>query len=609
MPFLIAPLVIGALGAELAGTAIIGSLTVGGLVSGALSTGLMFGLSQLLNQQPKGAQQRSQVTAKDANPRRLRGYGYMKLGGPVFFLKAVNGAYLYTGIIHCEGEIDGYEQWWADDIQIAIPGPMGGTNATAPWTNHLHVYSTLGTPNQAASAVLTGNFPGIWTEDHRGAGLAYSVMVCVLPAKASKTFQKVFPSGGAPTLRVVARLSKVHDPYNAVPSNWNNPATWYWSRNPALCIMDFLTIERTDAVSGRKWSFLPKSRINLASFGQFRNLCNEGVPITTGGNEERYNLNGIYDLSEEPRDVLRRMLSTCDAELVPFPDGSVGIKGGKWEEPTVTLIDEHIQSFRYEQGNDKLSAFNRLKWTFTDPLNDYQQIEGDPWDDNEAQIEAGEILNGNLDLPMVQSHSQGRRLAKIYTAKMNPQHKLTNVVCKMPALALVGERVVRVRLSYLDLDEVFIITRFEPSLDLMTATVDLSSIDPSAYAWSPVSEEGQRPAIASSTAPTTTPPVATGVVLSIVSTEIATGVFANAIRAAANPPTVDDFSQYWTLRGRFRVPGGSEWSDMVSDNGSASAVISTQPLTVGETYEVQVSYGGLNQEGTWVNGGTIVATA
>jgi hypothetical protein len=611
-PLIVAALVAAAPALGTTGIAIGGTFISAASVLGtAIFSGITFGLQQLLNTSPKGSQQRSQVTAKDANPRRIRGYGRMKLGGPTFFLEAINGAYLYTGIIHGEGLFDAYEEWWLDDVQAGIPGPYGGTNTTAPWTNHVHVYSYPGSDDQGASLELLGNFPGLWTEEHRLAGLAYSVMVCVLPAKAYKNFQKVFPNG-APSLRVVARLSRVYDPRNET-ADWNDETTYVWTRNASLNILDFLTYQRVDAVNNRVWQFLPKSRINIQSFIDFATLCDEIVPNVDPDvlATERYALDGIYDLSEEPRDVLRRMLATCDAELVPFPDGTVGIKGGKWEEPTVTLTDADITSFRYEQGNDKLSAFNRLKWTFTDPLNDFQQVDGDPWDDEEAQIEAGEILNGNLDLPMVQSHAQGRRLAKIYTGKMNPRHKLNNVVCKKRALDLARERVVRVVLMVDGepfLNEVFFITRFAPAGDLWGATLDLSSIDPSAYEWDAATEEGQRPPVSTSTGTITPPPEPSGVVLSIVSAEVQPGFYATAIRASADP-VADEFAIYWDLRGQYRLPGvGAEWIPMVSDNGSVTAVVSQGALIVGETYEVQVAYGGLNQQSSWVSAGTIEVT-
>ena len=57
------------------------------------------------------------------------------------------------------------------------------------------------------------------------------------------------------------------------------------------------------------------------------------------------------------------MLATCDAEFVTFPDGTVGIWGGRWQEPTMTLTDRDLVVAEYVQGNDKLAAFNRPTWT------------------------------------------------------------------------------------------------------------------------------------------------------------------------------------------------------------------------------------------------------
>ncbi len=484
----------------------------------------------------------------------------------------------------------------ANDTLTAIQlGSLGGVNPTLPWGGNVIVESHLGTADQAASPILTGTFPW-WTAQHQLKGLAHSVVEYVLPPKAATNFQKVFPNG-KPDLRVVVRGSATYDPRNG---------TTYWSRNAANCILDFLTHARTDATTGRVWQLVPLSRIHQASFADFANLCDEDVPLAAEGSEKRYALDGTYRLDEEPREVLRRMLATCDAELVAFPDGTVGIRGGWFEEPRITLTDRDLIGAEYAQGNDKMAAFNRLTWTFTDELNDFQVVQGDPWDDAEAQA-SGELLTKSVDLSMVHSHSQRRRLAKITTAKGNPRHKFTGVSAKLPALALLGERVVRVISDAFGINAVFTIDRFEAAGDLSGATLDLSSIDASAYAWDPASEEGQRPAVPVNATVVATVPTPQSVTLDPVLQAVSGETSVVRARAAAAASPGDQFQSYWTLAGRYRLAGSTDdWTPATADGDTA---VLTGILSDGQTYKVQVQYVGLGQESAWVVAGLIQAQA
>lgn len=594
MPVLIAAAASSALFTSVgvaAATPIIGTLTAGGLLTSILSTGLSMGLSAILRPAQKKSVRQEQVTIRDSNPRRLAGYGRMKMGGASFSLDA-NGWYVVIGQVHCEGPIDAYEEWWVNDTKAALAAEtLGGLVGVAPWIATVGVESHLGAADQAASGLLLGYAPG-WTPAHQLKGLAYTVQTAVLPPKPEKYFQLTFPNGN-PTIRVVARLRRVLDTRSGLV---------VWSQNPALCIRDFLIRERVDQVTGKTWRYLSSTRIDEASFSAFANLCDEPVPLAAAGKTEpRYRLNGLYGLDEEPREVLQRMLATCDAEIVALPSGKVGIRGGQWEEPVVTLTEDMLLDFEYRRGDDKLAAFNSLKWTFTDPFNDYQTVEGDPWDDVDDQDEREEVLTESIELLMVHSHSQGRRLCKARMARANPRHRLVGCKVKLPALALFGERVVRVVLPSIGLDAVFAIERLEPSGDFMSVSLDLASLRSDMYTWNAQAEEGTPPARLA-------PPGQVGpqspqdVRLELVRIALAPTVYQVQIRASANPETGA------TLLGRYRGEGVGDdgWMDLGAD--SANSVLSPV-LEDGRRYEVQLAWVAGLMQSEWSTTQSILVTA
>lgn len=562
MPPVIAPVIASALVA--AGTTATVATVAANVIAYAIVTAASVGLSLLLGGPKKEKSDPSQIQVKQALPSRQRGYGRHKVSGALGFMESRGGS-LVQLLIHCEGPITAYEEWWLNDKNTLIPGEGGGgANGVLPWGSNVVINSYVGSIDQPAAVILTDLFPDNWTADHQLKGLAYSV-VRYGPVR-EKFFQKVYPNG-APALRVVARLSMVYDPRTGATT---------WSENAALCIRDYLTSPRGFG--------LPQSRINEASFAAFANICDEPVALKAGGTEPRYRLGGLYDLTEEPREVLRRMLSTCDGEIVPFPDGTVGIRGGVWTAPSVVLDDSVVLSYEIEQGNDKLAAFNRLKLTYTSPLHDYQPVEAEAWENFESQDELGEVLTQDLTLAMVQSHAQARRLAKINMAKGNPRWRLT-LVTNMAGLDALGERTVHIRIAELGIDEPFLINTFEIAGDMTGCTMGLTSLDATAYAWDAVAEEGEAPPLPQDTSAPLVIPAPDPVVLSFVDQNIYAGITNMKVRAEV---PVQSNAALKTI-GRIRNIDTLDWTEMAVE-GDWKVI--SDVLTDGETYDVQAALAG-----------------
>tara|TARA_Y100000361_G_scaffold37821_1_gene32369 strand:- start:3842 stop:7678 length:3837 start_codon:yes stop_codon:yes gene_type:complete len=94
-----------------------------------------------------------------------------------------------------------------------------------------------------------------------------------------------------------------------------NPATWEWSENPALCILDFLT----NTVYGRG---IPYDDIDLQSFITSANYCDDRTLtlVDEAGNDmtgqKRFTCNGVVNPDEEAISTLRKLLISCRGTLV-----------------------------------------------------------------------------------------------------------------------------------------------------------------------------------------------------------------------------------------------------------------------------------------------------
>jgi hypothetical protein len=579
------PLVAAAISATFTATAAtIGATTVtyATVLATAIVTAASVGLSLIMAPKADGGS-KGQVTVRQSRPPRVRGYGRDKIAGAQAFLEA-DRRYLHRILVHCEGPVDEVEAIWLNDRQISTTGTTVKENTSKPWVGDVVIETKLGTSTQAASTILRGTYDDFsdysdrWTADHQLKGLCYSV----IRAKATKDaelFGRRFPNG-MPDLRIVAKLSAVYDPREG-GHDVDDETTWEWSDNSALCILDYLTNERGYAIS--------PARIDMDSFSDFADVCDAAITLKGGGTEPRYRLGGMYELTEEPREVLRRMLQTCDAELYMTPDGKVAIRGGIWEEPTVTITEDQVIACSYEQGNDALAAFNRITLSYKSPAHGYEVIETQEWDDLEAQELSGQVKTQDLSLVMVPAHGQARRLAKIMMAKGNPRHKVT-IQTNMAGLDALGQRIIRLVLPELDLDETFHVQRFEILGDLMSCSMDLVSLDSDAYAWNAATEEGDPPPVPqtfSNPIDYDTPPTPTGLALSLLRTEIAPGVFTLRIQAEVDEPATPG----WGTTFEYRLDGtADDWVTL--EAGATPWEGASDVLADGETYEVQAAHVG-----------------
>lgn len=527
-------------------TAIAYSTIAAYAVIGAASVGGALAIKALGDKQHTDDQQ----TVKQSLPPRQRIYGRALVAGAYFFF-AANGPVLVSGFALCEGPIDGIEQHRFNN-QVSPSVTLFGSTGMYPWFDQVVYAAQLGSPNQTVQGAISGEFEW-WTPDHRLRGLATAVVKCTIPPDPKDNFKKFFPSG-APSYLALVRGAQVYDPRTGVTA---------WSRNAALVILDYLTHPR-----GLN---LPLARIDLASFKAMANLC-----------DSTYAIDGTYQLDEEPKDVLSRLLACCDGEIFPLANGTIGLRGGAWTPPTVTITADMIIECQAQRGVDKLAAFNQLRIKIADPNSDYQLTEVENWNDISAQAASGEVLPQDFELPMVQSFVQARRLAKIAMAKGNPAWQLT-LTTNLAGLNALGERVVTVIYPDLGIDETFFVNAFAIAQGGATCTMGLGSLGPEAYGLSD-GEEGDPPVTPTPPPPRYVPPPVTGLTLTSDLKTIGAGTKVGSIKASVTPPS--DATLLLTVQ--YRAVGEIVWIDMTDVDNVAYTAAS--PFLQDGAYEVRAAF-------------------
>jgi hypothetical protein len=598
MPQVIIPVVVGLLveaGIAAAVATVVGTIAVyGALIGGAylLSRPRAAGTQQ--QPKPEAVQQ----TIRQAIAPRIRHYGRVKVGGILTFYESLNGV-LHSLIVTGHGEIDSIEQYWLNDKQVTLNAngevqeaayrlngaasggggisflssvPLGNSTGSTLIT----LKPKLGTALQTAHAGLTSTFPTLWTAAHRQQGC--SNIYCTFRETPAESFSKYY-SGGAPNVTIVLKGAKLFDPRTNVT---------VWSDNSALIILDFLT-----HADGYR---LPIAEINLACFAEQAAICDELVPLKAGGTEKRYRAWGSYSLQESPRDVLSRMLDTCDGEIYADNNGKISLRVGKWVEPTVTISDEtgEILAFNMTGGNNALSAFNVVKHTFTSEKHGFQTQEGDPWRDNANIALRAQELETSRDLTMVPSFAQARRLAKIASIKGNPAFT-GSFQANLAGLKALNQRVIKLTVSEAGIyNTPILISGVRISEGLGGVDIQYVTLPSDMYEWNAALEEGNPPLIATAYTNDSVVEPPTGVLVAVETISPSVGGTAPVLRVSWDMPSRDSLSH----RVRYKLTSETVWNEAVAVAGVLS--LQTGIVNDGAEYEVQAaSMSPLGQVSAW----------
>lgn len=542
------------------------STFVAGAVANIAIGAALLGIGQLASAAfgggpPQTSTPQAQATINQSAGPRIRGYGRAKLGGTRAFFDSKN-ARLYQIIMAHHGKVDAFEQFYVGDL--AITRDFSGSVTSWPFNAYMRIVEHDGSPDQTADGEMLAAWPEVWTSAHRLRGIAYWFVDMKTPPAAD--FQGVYPENYNTPVTCVCRLSQVYDP---------RTETTGWSDNASLCILDYLTHP-----DGYNRSI---DDVDLPSFAAFANVCGTAIPLAAGGTEPRYRIWGIYGLTDDPSDVLGKMRAACDAELYQTAEGKIAIRGGVWNAPTVTVRDGDILGHSMEQGNNRFAAFNELKILYTSPDHDFQTVETTSWENLADQEDRG-VLTSSLNLDMVPSPSQARRLAKIHIAKSNPAWK-GSVVANLSALDALGERTIRLVIPELGIDDAFFVAGFSIRPDLTGVEISVMSISEASYTWT-TAEEGESPPIAADTRPDLDFPVPENLELSELD---------GLITALVDEPARDDL----ILKVQIRAGAGSLWQDMTTVGGTAAEF---GPITVTEetTFQARAQWQGpLSVVGQW----------
>lgn len=377
----------------------------------------------------------TKIQFRTDHPRRLI-YGNTKLSGPVVFA-ATSGSgnkYLHLVLVLGEGEIQAIDEihFGEDNINITSDGTTDANGLTRfvagsgnRYENLVRVKKHLGSATQVADADLT-NDVSEWTFNHRLRGIAYIYI------RLEYNQEKL---ASIPNINAVVRGRKVYDPRldstngGSGTHRFGDSDTWEYSRNPALCIRDFLT---SDYGLGALQTEMDDIR-----FKEQANTC-EGTVVINANNDtqQRYTCDGLATLSESPVQIMESMLASCVGSL-PYSQGKYQLQVGAVIPASRNhTLDETFLAggITIQSGGSASSRINSVRGTFMDSTQGYAVVDFAPYKDSTYITEDGSELFADIQFNYVKNNQRAQRIAKLLVER-NRQNLVVNLTCNLKAFA------------------------------------------------------------------------------------------------------------------------------------------------------------------------------
>ncbi len=544
--------------------------------------------SQALQRQNVPRQQ-VQANINQTDSPRVRGYGRVLLGGIRAFWETDDGKLFQIIVLH-HGQVDGLISFWVDGKRVTVDaeGAVTSDPFDTGGTPDLTLLFRDGSGEGGDYPMIRDQFPDLWTAAHKLMGQA--TMGARMDHPGAERFAKVFPKGPQTVLQAEVRASRVRNMAGAL----------IYSENAGLAVRDYFT--HPDG-----WR-IPLASVDDASFAAFVARCGEGVPLKAGGTEPRYRICGTYSLDDAPKDVTARMLAACDGQVYQTPEGKVGILGGAWSAPDVTITADDILELSVEDGFDPFTDFNILKGSFTSPAHEYQPTEVPELRDAAALSAQGERVE-QIEIDLCPSGSQMQRLMKIHWAKKRRDMTgtLTTNLVGLKARFPKGDGIhtIRVQAPEFGLDGVFEVTSHSFSVPDGTCRIGIASIS-NPYPWNAATEEREiTPPSGILPQPGSQVPPPAGVSMTQVPVRVSGDTYGGKLRLTVNPVARNDVHlEAQVAEGDVAPDAGSPvvWVAMGGDRFSAETGI----LEDRKIYTVRYRWRG---QRTWQKAGSVTIVA
>jgi hypothetical protein len=583
------PVALGLLGSTAFGLAAGG--TVLGIALGtttlyAIGIGLtvLAAVSQYLltPQPPKPKMEDGSLSLKQDIGPRTRLLGRYRTAGQYVYWNTDEDGNLKQVLAHCAHQVHDMIQYWFNDEVVGVDEDGGVLDGDTFY--HGEAYATLKPYFGAPDQVVTG-INDDWLAHHKLHGICCTYLR--FSDGSQKTQPKIYPSG-IPVYAVTILGAMIYDPRD-ITQTFGNEATYKYSENAALHILDFLTRTEVSTIGPIPVGYgFDIGTINIPSFIQAADDCEQLVPLKAGGTQDRYRICGMYDMNERRLTILQDMLASCNGRLIYGPDGKAGLAIGT-PGPTsdVTINGDHLYSIKMKAGTELIDRVNEVRTTYISEIQKWTQVEAGIQEDLDS-IDRNGPESSDMKLRFVPSDGQAQRIARAFMLRSNPSYSGT-IVGDLSLLNAWGERWINLVIPEIpNMDGLYEVTgnRLNRTDESITVELDVISYD-DWFEWNPAVDERDPAPVPELQDVTDQPPVPTGVDAQSLSLPLSGNTMGAFAIISWDPKPSDKL----LAQIRYREVGvGTVWQTLPVDEDEDSIRIG--PLEDNTDYEAQVQFYG-----------------
>lgn len=266
----------------------------------------------------------------------------------------------------------GFSAHWLHDEEVTLDG--GGV-VTAPthFNGKVSLLTRLGLATETAYAEVVAEFPEIWSNDHRGDGLASVLMRCA--SVQEKDFRGTYPQGMPQQRSVISGGAAICDPREG-SHDIADPTTWALGTDNLALIALFHQMHE----SGHR---VPAADIYEPDWINAADVGDETVLNYDGDPEPRYAGGHWWRYGERPADVAQKIAEAADLMVYERADGKVGVHAGAFVEPDITLEAADIRSLRYDANARPSTTVTAVRGRYNSAAHGYTTVDaavrGDPY--------------------------------------------------------------------------------------------------------------------------------------------------------------------------------------------------------------------------------------
>lgn len=245
-----------------------------------------------------------------------------------------------------------------------------GKVTSGAWNGKAWVRAYRGTNDQTADYKLNTAFTE-WTSGHRGREVGYIALTYQFDETVYKT--------GKPEVTALVQGKRVYDPRldstqpgGVGSQRLDDPSTFTYSSNPALCLADYL-------ISTRLGLGEDTDRIDWVLVADAADICDELVNIPGPATQKRYTCNVILSATDRFEDNISKLADAMSG-VCYYSGGLWRMFAGAWQSPSFTLDESDL----VDNGLSVTTAFayneryNSVRGKFINASKNWQEMEFQP---------------------------------------------------------------------------------------------------------------------------------------------------------------------------------------------------------------------------------------